>query len=103
MNESMKFDDNKIKLELIPLETINEIGKVLTFGAKKYKENSWQNLDKFEDRYFGACLRHLIAHRTGEKIDNESNLPHLSHTITNLIFLLWKELQNDTELAKKKI
>ena len=65
------------------------VGKVLTYGAQKYSDNSWQNLPDFWKRYKAALLRHLTAIDKGELIDPESGLPHIDHVLCNTVFLDW--------------
>ena len=83
-----KDDQEKNRLDLIEPEFIEGVGEVLTFGAKKYEPNSWQNVPDAENRYYGAVLRHLMAYRKGETEDKESHLSHLKHAATNIMFLL---------------
>lgn len=71
--------------------------KILTYGAQKYGDNNWQNLEQFEDRYYAALMRHLVAWRKGEESDPESGLPHLAHVMANGLFLRWSELTIETE------
>ncbi len=85
----MKYDSGKLKYNLIPPLALKRIAEVLTFGAEKYEANSWQNLPDFKNRYTAAAMRHFEAWRAGELFDPESGLPHLAHSIVNLIFLLW--------------
>lgn len=87
--QGLKYDDEKPRWELLPLETIEEIVKVLTYGAKKYSDNSWQRLDNGIERYYAASMRHITSWRTGEEIDPESGLPHLSHVFCNVMFIIW--------------
>lgn len=86
---SKKFDSNKLRMDLIPVSAINALAEVLTYGASKYGENTWQGISK--DRYYGALLRHLMAYRSGEVFDKESGLSHLKHAIANVAFLIWIE------------
>lgn len=86
--------DNKPRWELLPIETLEEVVKVYTFGAEKYAENSWQKLENGKERYYAALMRHLVAWRKGEKVDEESQLHPLSHVIWNAIALLWLEMNN---------
>lgn len=67
-----------------------------TFGAEKYGVNTWQHLENGKERYYAALMRHLVAWRKGEKVDEESKLNPLSHVIWNAIALLWLEM-NDKE------
>jgi len=91
----LKNDKYKNRLELIPTELIEEVGRVLTFGANKYAPNAWRKA-KEEDygRFVGAAMRHLEAYRKGEYFDPESGLPHLAHAATNLGFLLALDKKN---------
>lgn len=97
-NEGMKYDSNKIRMDLLEYECIEDVARILTFGAQKYKERSWMNVPNGRDRYFAALMRHLVAWRKGEIIDPESKEPHLSHCACNIMFLQWldKNPQNDS-------
>ena len=90
-----KNDQGKNRLDLIEPEFIEGIGEVLTFGATKYESNNWQNVEDAEDRYYAAALRHLMAWRRGEVVDEESGLSHLKHAATNLMFLLHFEASQE--------
>jgi hypothetical protein len=98
--EGMKFDGDKLRWDLLPIAQIEEVVKILTFGAKKYAPNNWQLVDDGIERYYAAVLRHIVAYRKGEIIDSDSNMPHLAHAMCNLMFLLWftKETK-DNELV----
>ncbi len=91
----IKHDNGKLRYDLLPFEAIEEIVKIYTFGSEKYESNSWQGVDK--ERYFSALMRHLVAHRKGEKIDSESGELHLAHVGWNVLALIWNELQEKDE------
>lgn len=84
-----KYDDGKSRMDLIPLDTIENVGKILGMGAQKYGENNWQELPNFWNRYKAALLRHLAAIDRGELYDQESKLPHIDHVLCNALFLSW--------------
>lgn len=85
-DQSVKADGGKIRLELIPLSTLTSLGNVLTFGAEKYSENSWQNVEP--ERYIGALLRHFEAYRKDNlSIDKDSGLLHIECVLCNAAFL----------------
>ena len=94
--EFTKYDEGKVRLELVPPRAIEGLGKVLTMGAEKYGANNWRKCEDTE-RYMGAALRHINARRQGELVDPESGLDHLFHAMTNLMFIteLTQELQED--------
>lgn len=83
-----KFDGGKPRLDLIPGEALTELGKVLAYGADKYAPGNWANGIN-HSRLIAACYRHLSAYNSGEDIDPESGLSHVSHAMCNLAFLVW--------------
>ena len=85
--KDMKYDKDKIRLDLVDPIFIENVGRVLTFGAKKYAAYSWRTVDDAPNRYYAAAMRHLLAYKRGEQFDEESGLSHLSHATTNLMFL----------------
>lgn len=84
-----KYDEGKSRMDLIPLDTMENLGKILGMGASKYGENKWQGLPEFWSRYKAALLRHLAAIDAGELLDQESGLPHIDHVLCNATFLSW--------------
>jgi hypothetical protein len=89
--EGMKHDQGKIDYSLLPKGVIEELGKVMTFGAQKYAPDTWQQIENAKKRYFAAAFRHLNTWFDGEQNDPESGLMHLSHALTNIAFLIWFE------------
>ena len=92
-----KKDSEKLPWNLIPLDAIEELVKVLDFGRKKYAQDTWQSIgpDEYGNppliRYEAALQRHLKEWMTGKKKDNESGLSHLSHVFCNAMFMVWLE------------
>ena len=90
MSDGTKSDDGKLRLDLLPIEPLEEIAKVLTFGARKYGAWNWTKGFRWS-RLIGACFRHLFAWVRGENIDPETKLSHLAHAGCCILFLLWHE------------
>jgi len=88
-----KLDKSKPMWGLLPFEPLQEIVKVLTFGAKKYSKDNWQYVPDAKERYFNALFRHLTAWKMGEKTDPETSISHLAHCGCCILFLLWFELK----------
>ena len=86
-NEAMKYDGEKVRLDLLPADPIIDVGKVLTYGAKKYSERNWERGLAWS-RCYGAALRHLLAWHKGETNDPETGLNHLAHAACEILFLL---------------
>jgi len=96
MSEGKKYDSKKPQMELLPMNALLEVSKVLTHGAKKYAPGNWKLVENARDRYTGALLRHLALWREGETIDKESGedrLLHIAQVACNALFLVWFELE----------
>lgn len=89
----IKYDQNKLRYDLMPPEVLQSVVQVLTNGAKKYADNNWKDVPDSDNRYYAAAMRHLQAWRMGEMLDAEDSLPHLSHAICCLSFLLYKQIE----------
>ena len=53
-----KFDSGKPRWSLFPIDALQAILKVLTFGAEKYEPNNWCRGCDWS-RYYNAAMRHL--------------------------------------------
>ena len=82
-----KFDGEKTRLDLIPVRSMELLGRVLTFGAKKYAAYNWAQGFVWS-RPYAATLRHLFAWWAGEDIDKDSGQPHLACAMCELVFLI---------------
>ena len=96
-----KYDNGKLRYDLIPSECMEALARVLTYGANKYEANNWQNLEDYYNRYYAADERHIQKWRQGEDYDQESGELHLAHAFTNVCFLLWKKLKENKENGKE--
>lgn len=85
----LKFDQDKVRLELIPPEFLWATGRGLTYGARKYAPGNWCVGDGFDwSRLYGGLQRHLVAWASGEDLDPESGNNHLDHACCMLAFLV---------------
>jgi len=79
---SVKHDQGKPRLGLIPTEAILAAGRALTYGVDKYADYNYKTGEGLDwNRYYDALLRHLFAWIGGEEKDKESNLSHLDHVM----------------------
>lgn len=90
----LKYDDGKLRYDLIPVNALEQVARVLRFGAKKYGDNNWR-ITKPETRYTAAAMRHGEAYRKGETNDPESGIHHLAHRICCDLFLLQIDIENE--------
>ena len=85
--EGLKFDGDKLRWDLLPYDAVNEIVKVLTYGAIKYEPRNWEKGMNWS-RAYGALQRHMTKWFHGQENDEESGLSHLAHAGCCLMFLL---------------
>lgn len=95
MGKGRKYDQEKPRWELVELDILTPMVRVLTRGARKYEDGNWKRVPDRRRRYFAALLRHLAAWEAGEKNDPEWNESHLAHAMCCLLFLSWDEQQAD--------
>ena len=91
--EGVKYDNDKLRMNLLNLNYLDEMVKVLMFGSEKYDDNNWMKVAQAKERYFEASVRHLKAMQEDggiinlNSIDNESGYSHLAHAMCCLYFL----------------
>ena len=85
-----KFDEGKLEYSMLPNSIVEDIIKVMMFGARKYGADNWKTC-KDTTRYYNAGRRHEEAHRAGEYLDPESGYPHTVHALVNYAFLHYLE------------
>lgn len=86
-----KFDTGKPRMELLSGIALQEVAKVLAFGATKYDAHNWRGGLKWS-RILGAALRHIFAYLGGEDKDPETGLSHIAHAACCMMFLLEYEV-----------
>lgn len=110
---ALKYDGEKPKMSLVPNLALEEVAKVMTYGAKKYAAYNWMNGFDWT-RLTDAAMRHINAFNRGEDVDAESGLSHLAHAACCVMMLFditqlypekdnrwngWKERQQQLEQA----
>ena len=85
--EGRKDDSDKTPWDLLPPDAVEEILKVLAFGAKKYDRRNWEKGMAW-NRPFNALMRHMWAWHGGEATDPETGISHLAHAGCCILFLL---------------
>ena len=86
----VKHDAGKLDYSLVPWDGLEDVVRVLMFGAKKYDRHNWRKVPDSTERYRAALLRHVIAYAQGEENDPETGLPHVAHAVCCSLFLLGK-------------
>lgn len=82
-----KDDSGKPGFFYLPWVALEDVARVMEYGAKKYAPGNYQK-GMNHGRYFSALIRHMKDWWMGEDIDPESNLPHLAHAACCVLMLL---------------
>ena len=92
--QEAKFDGDKIRPTLVPIELIKAVAQVREYGCKKYGDpENWRYVEP--KRYRDAAMRHMMHYiRNPIGVDLESRLPHLWHLACNVAFLIALEYQD---------
>lgn len=92
--QEAKADGGKPRPLLVPTSLLRAVMAIREYGCKKYHDpENWKRVTK--ERYKNAAYRHWLAYLDGEKVDEESNLPHLWHLACNIAFLI--EMESDAD------
>ncbi len=87
---ALRYNGGKLRWSLVDFDALEDMVKVLEFGAKKYADNNWKKGLKTTE-IFESMMRHLTAYMRGEDIDPESGLPHTGHILCNAMFLSYMQ------------
>jgi hypothetical protein len=91
--QGLRFDQGKLRLDLIPPEVMLYLGRVFTHGAGKYGDNNWlKGMDWH--RMIGAAKRHFLKWELGQMYDTDSGEPNLALAAWNILGLLVYEQRN---------
>lgn len=83
----VKYDEKKLRFDLIPPRPMQALAEIYTYGAAKYAPRNWEHGIEYS-RIYAAVQRHLHAYWSGQTLDEESALPHLAHAMWGLTALL---------------
>lgn len=101
-NIAIKEDGGKNRVDLLPIQPLEDIAEVLTFGAQKYADHNWRGGFKWS-RLYGALFRHMFAWIKGQDKDPETGLSHLAHAGCCILFLLEHEKRKLGEDDRYKV
>lgn len=85
---ALRFDADKSRVDLIPPEFIEALGRHYGAGAKKYAERNWEKGMSWS-RCYASAQRHMLAFWRGEEIDEETGTPHTIAAAWNMAALHW--------------
>ncbi len=97
--KKIKRDDGKIDWTYLPFDALEEVVAVLKWAAEgpnaKYARESWRELKDDPEkgppdlRSIKSALRHILADTNfHQRYDEETNLQHIAHAATQLLFAI---------------
>ncbi len=86
-HQGLRFNEGKLRTDLIPASSTEALAEVLTLGSKKYAPRNWQKGMAWSN-VISSLKRHLLAFEKGEDFDTETGLLHMKHILTNAAFLV---------------
>ena len=96
MNQAIKEDEDKPRIDLIPPQAIIDIAEVLTYGAGKYDSHNWRDNGGLDySRLYAAAQRHLLSFWDGQSLDKETGMSHLAHAACCIVFLMSYETEDN--------
>lgn len=94
-----KYDQDKSRVDLLDPDFLEDVGRVMGFGAQKYAEDNWRGGISIR-RLIGAALRHTFALLRGDDLDAETGLSHAAHLGCCAMFIHWT-LKNRPEMDNR--
>ena len=85
-NKGVRYNEGKLRYDLVDQHAHEQMVKVLTFGAKKYAARNWEKGMAWTS-VIASMERHLAAIKKGEDYDSESGILHAAHIACNAHFL----------------
>jgi hypothetical protein len=98
----LKYDGGKLPWELLPEDALEQVVRVLQFGAQKYAPRNWEKGIAYT-RVYGAIRRHLVAWLKGEELDPETGISHLAHAACEILFALTFETRGMKECDDRPV
>jgi hypothetical protein len=100
-----RYNSGKPRLDLLPLDLLTGLSRVLEYGEGKYGRNNWRRGAPATEQV-ASLLRHLQPimealnsdSREG-LLDAESGLPHVDHMLFNVISLRLA-LERECEISR---
>jgi hypothetical protein len=86
MAEGLRYNEGKLRYDLVQADAHRGMVEVLTFGAKKYAERNWERGMAWS-KVISSLKRHIAKIEEGEDYDVESGLLHADHVQCNAHFL----------------
>lgn len=98
LQQGTKDDDGKPRYDLLDPYAIDQLARVLSFGAQKYAPHNWRNGLTYS-RLIAATLRHTFYFLWGQTNDPETRLHHMAHAMCCCMFIVGLGKDSDDRIA----
>ena len=85
--QGLRFNDGKLRYDLLEPYAVEQLAKIFTMGAKKYAPNNWLKGMPWMD-VIASLERHLAEFKKGVDFDEESKLLHMAHVAWNAMAIV---------------
>lgn len=85
-NEGLRYNEGKLRHDLVPAFAVNELARVMTAGAKKYADHNWRKGMDWS-KVIASMKRHTSKIEQGEDFDPETGCLHAAHIMANAAIL----------------
>lgn len=86
-DKGLRYNDGKTRYDLLPAFAVEQMARVFTKGAEKYRPRNWE-AGMAWSKVLASMKRHIAAFEMGEDFDKETGLLHMAHAMTNAAFLI---------------
>jgi len=90
--QGVRYDQGKLRWDLLPPDAMEELVKVYTEGAKKYADRNWE-LGMNWGRIFRAMMSHAFKFWKGNRYDDELDTHHMAMVAWNALALVAYDLR----------
>ncbi len=91
-----RMNVGKLPWDLVPWDAVEEVVRVIAFGAKKYAARGWEDNPLSWVETCASMTRHTVRFLLGEDRDPETGLHHMAHAACNALFLVAYSLRGVT-------
>lgn len=90
--EAMRFSEDKMRFDLLPIEALVELTRVYQMGALKYDDDNWRKGMSWR-KVYRPIFSHLFKWLSGEAVDKETGCHHLAMVAWNALTLVVYEIR----------
>lgn len=82
---ALRFNNGKLRYDLLDAYAIQELVRVFSKGAEKYEDGNWLKGGMKTSVMLASLKRHIAAFELGEDIDPETGCHHMAHAAWNAL------------------